>query len=72
LKREAKIPNQTTLSIFLQPEFSKKNQFLIAPRNAVPFSRSPSEHGKKALKRGEPKGGVKNFTLDDWKEECAE
>jgi len=32
----------------------------------------PAEHGKKALKKGEPKGGVKNFTHDDWKEECAE
>jgi len=33
--------------------YTRKTQSL----SAVP----PAEHGKKALKKGEPKGGVKNF-----------
>lgn len=43
------------------------------PEKRSPFPPFPKPRlRKKALKKGEPKGGVKNFTHDDWKEECAE
>ena len=34
-------------------------EHLVNPKNAVPCRRSPSEHGKKALKKGEPSEALK-------------
>ena len=53
------------LRLFLQNEASPHQTQSLS---AVPLA----EHAKKALKKGVQKGGVKNFTPDDWKEECLE